>query len=104
MQRIDPFNDLVFHIAHGITKTVFLKKIKVIKKYTGLSYKKIFCILDSEINMLCKTTNDLGWMYPLPFEEMKGKKYWQLSQYIDITFARSSDIQADEIWNEAFSD
>lgn len=101
MAQVDLFEDLAYHVAIGIDEVTFLKKVALIKKYTSLSYDRIYRMIDDSINRMCwayEYDGDLRWRCDLPFSDMVGKKHWELSKYVDGTYARPYKTQVEAIW------
>ena len=96
MSQVDLFEDIVHAVATGVSEKDFKQKILLIKKRHKLSYDRIYKKIDNMINTRCwsyKYWSDDYGRYLLPFNVMIGKKYWDLSQYIDLTNTRSREDQ-----------
>lgn len=97
MSQIDLFDDIVYGVARGISEDEFKEKVRLIKRrYPRLSYDRIYKIIDHTIDTKCWSYDcwdEWNERYVLPFNDMIGKKHWELSVYISATNTRSREDQ-----------
>ena len=92
---IDLIEALVYSIVYeSMDERIIKRQMQLIKKRTGLSYKKINKMISSEIDRTCWSYKcDNGSYYGLPFDEMNGIGFHEVGKFIDDTTCRSIEHQ-----------